>query len=92
MEEIYNKEILEIAEKIRDNNIPLTIINDGSNISKKMKLANKIGCRFVIICGSNEIEKKELVVKNMDDGSQKNVKIEDLSNELKLSLRRHNDL
>ncbi len=92
LDEIYNKEILEIAEKIRDNNIPLTIINDGSNISKKMKLANKIGCRFVIICGSNEIEKKELVVKNMDDGSQKNVKIEDLSNELKLSLRRHNDL
>ena len=43
----------------------------GRSLKAQMKYADKIGAKFVIVLGDNEIENKQVNVKNMETGEQK---------------------
>ena len=45
-----------------------------------MKYANKIGARYSLILGENELEEGRVIVKKMEDGSQEEVALADLEN------------
>ena len=74
-------EMLKISEKIRNSNIFCILIEKG-NLNKKMKVANKLGCNFVVICGPNEFKKGEYVLKDMDNGKQRLLKIKNIEKEI----------
>ena len=61
----YNPEALPIPERT-------------GNIKKQMIYANKKKVKFVVIFGETEAVAKNIIIKNMEDGSQQQVDIDKL--------------
>ncbi len=55
----------------------------GRGIKAQFKYADKIGAEFVAVIGSNELEKGEVKVKNMQSGTEETVNFNELSNYIK---------
>ena len=49
---------------------------EDTSLKKKMTYANKLGVKKVILIGEDEMEKGEIVVKDMESGSSRNLKLE----------------
>lgn len=62
-------DILKIADSLRKN---YSVVYDlkRRNIKAQFKEANKLNCRYTIVIGQEEIENKELSIKNMENGKQ----------------------
>ena len=52
-------------------------------LKAQMRYANKIGARFSIVLGDNELESGLIRIKNMETGEDKEIAIESISEELK---------
>ena len=68
---------INVANILRQNNINVGLLKDGK-IGKRMEIANKMNAKFAIIVGDNEISLGVLNVKNMDLGSEEQIKFDDL--------------
>lgn len=55
----------------------------GKSMRKQIQAADKLGARFALMLGDNEIESKTLVVKNLKEGSQNELSWSDDLGELK---------
>ncbi|MDD3765792.1 MAG: histidine--tRNA ligase [Eubacteriales bacterium] len=55
----------------------------GRSVKAQMKYADKIGARFVIVLGDDEINSGSAKLKNMETGEQTDVTLNDLSSQLK---------
>ncbi len=77
-----NVNAVEIAQKLRLSGLKVEQGYSG-NMKKRMVRANKINARAAVIIGPDELAKGEVVVKNLDNGEQKNVSLNDLAKELK---------
>jgi histidyl-tRNA synthetase len=77
-----NVDAIEIAQKLRLSGLKVEQGYSG-NMKKRMVRANKINARAAVIIGPDELAKGEVVVKNLDNGEQKNVSLNDLAKELK---------
>jgi histidyl-tRNA synthetase len=77
-----NVNAAEIAQKLRLSGLKVEQGYSG-NMKKRMVRANKINARAAVIVGPDELAKGEVVVKNLDNGEQKNVSLNDLAEELK---------
>ena len=53
------------------------------NLSRRLKRANKLNARAALILGENEIAKKIITLRNLDDGRQVEVALDDLTALLK---------
>lgn len=51
----------------------------GRGLRAQMKYADKLGCRYSVVLGDNEIENGEAAVKNMETGEQTQVKLDKLT-------------
>jgi histidyl-tRNA synthetase len=51
----------------------------GGKLKRAMELANKLGARFALILGDDEIAAGEYSVKDMQSGEQRRVRREDLA-------------
>jgi histidyl-tRNA synthetase len=68
-DEIGEKESVKVAHEIRSKNIKVENILSG-RLGKKMQKANKLGAQFAVIIGSDEVQKKQLTIKNLGSGEQ----------------------
>ena len=50
----------------------------AAKMKKQMNYANKKGVQYVVLVGEDEMTSGTLTVKNMTDGTQKNMKIQEL--------------
>lgn len=50
----------------------------GRGLRAQMKYADKLGCRYSVVLGDNEIQNGEAAVKNMETGEQTQVKLDKL--------------
>ena len=73
----FRKEAIKIAMLLRRKGYKVDMELTRRSIGKQLKYANKINARYTIIVGE-EIRKGEVVIKDMESGEQKKVKIEDL--------------
>ena len=53
------------------------------NLSRRLKRANKLNARAALILGENEIAKKIITLRNLDDGRQVELALDDLQAFLK---------
>jgi histidyl-tRNA synthetase len=74
---------LPIIAKLRNNNISSELYPNISKMQKQMKYANDKGVPFVIVIGDTEMQTGKLAFKNMLTGSQTELTIEEIINELK---------
>ncbi len=74
---------LPIIAQLRNNNIASELYPNISKMQKQMKYANDKGVAYVIVIGDTEMQTGKLAFKNMLTGSQTELTIEEIINELK---------
>jgi histidyl-tRNA synthetase len=67
-------EALGLAVTLRQAGLSCVMLMSG-NIGKKMKAANRLGCAFVVIAGSNELSRGAVSVRYMANGEQSEVQL-----------------
>ncbi|QTD37774.1 histidine--tRNA ligase [Polaribacter batillariae] len=71
-----------IAE-LRKHHVKSELYPDATKMKKQMNYANKREIEFVVLVGSQEIEKQEFTLKNMVSGTQSKCALNELVNQLK---------
>ena len=70
---------LDLANSLRSNKNFLIITDTlRRSLKAQMKAANKLNVKYAIIIGDDEIQANQLTIKNMDDGNQENVSIDNI--------------
>ena len=69
---------LGVMQQLRNQGISCELFHEPAKLDKQFKYADKKNIPFVIIMGSNEIEKKEAVVKNLKAGVQQIILLDQL--------------
>jgi len=69
---------LPILAKLRNAGVNAEIYPQAAKMKKQMKYANGKAIPFVAIIGEDEMQKGELMLKNMENGEQKSITSEDL--------------
>lgn len=83
--EKFEKQALAILQNLRENGIVTLIDYEGVNLKSQLKNANRAGADYCLILGEEELEKKEIIIKDMQSGCQNNVKIDKVADFLRVS-------
>ena len=65
-----------LLNALREKGVKSEIYPSNDKLKKQMQYADRKGVEFVILIGDNEIKENMLTIKNMFDGSQKNMAFE----------------
>ena len=63
---------------LRSKGINSEIFPDSAKMKKQMNYANKRSIPYVVIVGSDELKGDSYLLKNMQNGEQKNISLEEL--------------
>ena len=74
---------LKIAESLRDNDIKVYVDYSSKGMKAHMKKADKLETKYCIILGEDELNKGIVLLKDFSTREQKEVKIEDIINQIK---------
>lgn len=69
---------MQAIKKLRSSGIAAELYPDTAKMKKQMTHANRRAIPFVILAGTQEIEDKTFTVKDMKDGTQENINIQEL--------------
>ena len=72
----------QIAADVRGNGMHAQFDIVGRSVKAQMKYANKIGAAYTVVLGDSEIEAGVAKVKNMADGSETEMNIDDIAEEI----------
>lgn len=67
-----------LARQIRDSGLGCIVYPENKRINKQFDFANKIGVRYVVTIGDNEMETGVYAVKDLVKGEQQKLSLEDL--------------
>jgi histidyl-tRNA synthetase len=70
LDERYMDYYFKILNLLRSNNINSEIYSGSSNFKAQLKYADKRNCKYVIICGEDEVSKELITLKNLVVGSK----------------------
>ena len=76
-------EAYKVVKKLRDAGLTVETDYLDKSVKAQMKYANKIGAEYVVILGENELENGIVKVKNMSDGSEQEIAIDQIADALK---------
>jgi len=80
---VKNKYIaFKLLQKIRNAGLSADMDYSGGSLKSQMRIANKIGARYTVIVGEEELSKNMVILRNMQTKEQKEVKIDNIINEL----------
>ncbi len=71
-----------LLQKIRMVGLSADMDYSKGSLKSQMRIANKIGARFTVIVGEEELSKNMVILRNMQTKEQKEVKLDNLINEL----------
>ncbi|MEN8255136.1 MAG: histidine--tRNA ligase [Verrucomicrobiota bacterium] len=71
-------ENMKLARKLREKGIRCGMELSAKSMKAQMRKANREGAEKVVIRGGDELAKGTVIVKDMEDGSQKEVSLEDV--------------
>lgn len=71
--EEMNGEAARLAAELRRQGIAVDLGDGSFRIKKSFETAEKLGCRFVVIVGENEVKSGEFALKDIRSGEQDNV-------------------
>ena len=70
------EEPIKLATKLRNSGINTEIYLNNKKLKAKFKYANKLKIPYVIVMGQDEIDAKEITLKNMETGEEKRLPID----------------
>ncbi len=68
-----------LVQQLRDNDIPAEIYHEPAKFDKQFKYAEKKGIPFAVIIGSSELASKTAKLKDLRDGTQKELSFEQIT-------------
>jgi histidyl-tRNA synthetase len=74
---------LSVLSKLRTHGIASEIYPDPAKLKKQLDFSNKKEIQYTIIIGSEEINTKRLALKDMDEGTQEMLTVEEIIRKLK---------
>jgi len=74
--ESESKTAFELVQKLRANDIPAELYHEPAKFDKQFKYAERKGIPFAVIIGSSELETKTAKLKDLRDGSQRELPFE----------------
>src|SRR5579864_6613468 len=74
-----DREAAKLARELRRHDVIIELGNEGFRLKKSLETASKIGARFALIVGENEIKSNEFALKNLATGEQITVPRTELS-------------
>ena len=83
MGEEARKKGFELLKASRDQGIRADMDHSCKGLKAQLKTADRLKAKYVYIIGEDELKKGEAVLKNMRDGSQKEISFNDLAASLK---------
>lgn len=78
LENDFLPKVFDMGLYFRRKGIPAEFDYLERSVKAQMREANKLNARFVILLGGEEYQKGELVLKNMLDGTQENVSLDNM--------------
>jgi histidyl-tRNA synthetase len=81
--ELAKKKSLKLIEEFREEKIPIYESIGKDSLKTQMKLADKFGVRYVLIFGQQEALNDEILLRDMETGKQKKLKLKNLIKEVK---------
>jgi len=78
----------DLVQKLRDNAIPAELYHEPAKFDKQFKYAEKKGIPFAVIIGSSELESNTARLKDLRDGSQKELPFDQITIYLTESINR----
>jgi len=64
---------LKVASLLRSAGIPAILYTEPVSMKKKMKYADRMGCKYVVVIGDDETKNNTLAVKNMHNSESKSM-------------------
>lgn len=80
-ENLYNKSS-EISRNLRKKGIKVVSYSKPARIPKQLKYADRLGIRYVVIIGPDEVQNEEITLKDLAERQQYTIKQSDLANRL----------
>ena len=68
---------MQLANELINKNISIDMGYSG-NLKKRLKQANKVSAHYAVIIGNEEVENNNAIIRNLETGSQDNIKLEKL--------------
>jgi len=72
-----------LLQKIRNVGLSADMDYSEGSLKSQMRIANKVGVRYTVIVGEEELSKNMVILRNMQTKEQKEVKIDNLIDEVK---------
>ena len=72
-----------LLQKMRNAGLSADMDYSEGSLKSQMRIANKIGVKFTIIVGEEELSKNMVILRNMQTKEQKGIKIDSIIDELK---------
>jgi len=80
--EINQNKAFRLLQKIRNSGLSADMDYSGGSLKSQMRIANKMGARYTVIVGEEELSKNMVILRNMQTKQQKEIRIDNLINEL----------
>lgn len=77
MGESAKEKAFELAMTLRESSMTVETDVVGRGLRAQMKYADKIGAKYSMVLGDNELEQKKAVIKNMNSGKQTTVRLDE---------------
>ena len=77
MGESAKEKAFELAMTLRESSMTVETDVVGRGLRAQMKYADKIGAKYSLVLGDNELEQKKAVIKNMTTGKQTTVRLDE---------------
>jgi histidyl-tRNA synthetase len=81
--ELAKKKSLRLIEEFRKEKIPIYESIGKDSLKSQMKLADKLGVKYVLIFGQQEALNDEILLRDMESGKQKKLRLKNLIKEIK---------
>jgi histidyl-tRNA synthetase len=81
--ELAKKKSLKIIDEFRKEKIPIYESIGKDSLKSQMKLADKLGVKYVLIFGQQEALNNEILLRDMEKGKQRKIRLKNLIKEVK---------
>jgi len=71
-----------LLQKIRKSGLFADMDYSGKSLKSQMRIANKYGAKYTLIIGEEELSRNMIILRNMETKEQKEIKIDNLIDEL----------
>ena len=79
----YDNYVTKVASALRKYGIKASAYFGDAKVKTKMNYANKLGVKFVVIIGEDEIKQNKYTLKNMESGEQNLLTVEEIAKVIK---------